>query len=155
MSDVDYSETDDDPTYCPSTEELDDDMSEDDIAGVPPQLLRDSISSDGRVYFHNSQLYAHGNDSEGEENLRRMERGQAPIGSDGLPINLHHGNQEDDAPRVEVLQTFHQRYYSELHPRLGEPSQINRKDFGREREEYWKGWADVYRNQNRENQGDK
>ena len=130
-------------------------MPENDIVGVPSSLLQKSVIEDSKVYFHNSQLYAHGNDSDGEENLRRMSRGQAPIGSDGLPINLHHANQEDDGPRIELLQTFHQQHSSELHPRKGEPSLIDRRGFDTERGEYWRERSRVYREQNREIMEDK
>ncbi len=51
----------------------------------------------------------------GLTNLERAKLGRPPIGSDGMPVNLHHLLQEEPGPVAEVLQSTHQSGYSALH----------------------------------------
>lgn len=45
----------------------------------------------------------------GLTNLQLMSKGRAPIGPDGMPINLHHMTQKHDGAIAEVTQTFIKR----------------------------------------------
>lgn len=156
MTDSDYSELesneDEGSSYHPSMDEsYDDEMSEDEFIGIDGMYLKKSVFFDEMQVYHNSQSYAHGNDSEGEDNLKRMEEGKAPIGEDGKPMNLHHADQTEDGPLVELPATYHQKHYSELHRNMGqEPSQIDRGQFNNSRKRYWKCRAKVYREENRD-----
>jgi len=77
-------------------------------------------------------------DSRGRTNLQRMEQGLAPIGHDGKSINIHHMDQTDIGPVMEISATEHQLRYSEIHSNTGQmPSQIDRPAFDRWRREYW------------------
>ncbi|WP_368292712.1 HNH/ENDO VII family nuclease [Dehalobacter sp. TBBPA1] len=45
-------------------------------------------------------------DARGRTNLQRMDKGLAPIGSDGNPVNLHHMLQTNDGSIAEVTQSY-------------------------------------------------
>ena len=68
-------------------------------------------------------------------------RGNAPISKkDGLPIEIHHLNQNADGPFVEMHATDH-RYgenYKKNHSNYNGASTINRKQFRADKNEYWK-----------------
>jgi hypothetical protein len=67
------------------------------------------------------------------------ERGRAPIGDDGKPVELHHRNQTMDGPLDEMTNKDHRGKgnYRENHPNKG-PSKIDRKSFKTQREGHWK-----------------
>lgn len=54
------------------------------------------------------------------DNLRRMSQGLAPIGTDGLSVQLHHlnGIANDFYNYIEILATEHRKNYSILHSYL-------------------------------------
>ena|GEM_PF-6109126 len=70
---------------------------------------------------------------DGRTNVQRMKEGNAPIGHDGEPVNLHHIGQRDDSTILEIQASRHR---SEPHPYDG-PSRIDRPAFDRWRAEYW------------------
>ena len=75
-------------------------------------------------------------DKQGRTNTQRMEQGLAPIGTD---VNIHHIDQTDNGPVMEITATEHQQNYSKLHTNIGQaPSKINRSKFNKWRREYWK-----------------
>lgn len=77
-------------------------------------------------------------DKQGRTNIQRMEQGLAPIGTDGKSVNIHHIDQTNDGPVMEITATQHQQNYSELHTNKGQmPSQINRTKFNSWRRGYW------------------
>jgi len=77
-------------------------------------------------------------DKQGRTNIQRMEQGLAPIGTDGKSVNVHHIDQTNDGPVMEITATQHQQNYSELHTNKGQmPSQINRTEFNSWRRGYW------------------
>ena len=51
----------------------------------------------------------------GATNLDLMRAGNAPIGLDGKPINLHHILGQEPGSMVELSQTTHQKYSKQLH----------------------------------------
>jgi RHS repeat-associated protein len=71
-------------------------------------------------------------------------RGNAPIGSDNHPVELHHRGQQQDSPLDEMTRTEHRGKgnFSENHSNTGqEPSLIDRKSWKREQKDYWsKEW---------------
>jgi hypothetical protein len=78
-------------------------------------------------------------DSRGRTNLQRMEKGLAPLGPDGEPINLHHLTQTQNGAIAEVEATFHQKYYKTIHINTGKlPSAIDRNIFQKWRRLYWR-----------------
>lgn len=78
-------------------------------------------------------------DKQGRTNIQRMEQGLSPIGRDGKSVNIHHIDQTNDGPVMEITATEHQQNYSQLHTNTGQsPSQIDRKAFNNWRNEYWK-----------------
>ena len=77
-------------------------------------------------------------DRQGRTNIQRMEQGLAPIGTDGKSINIHHIDQTNNGPVMEIMATEHQQNYSKLHTNIGQaPSQINRSEFNSWRRGYW------------------
>lgn len=77
-------------------------------------------------------------DKQGRTNIQRMEQGLAPIGTDGKSVNIHHIDQTNDGPVMEITATEHQQNYSILHINIGQsPSQINRSAFNNWRRGYW------------------
>ena len=70
--------------------------------------------------------------SEDELIAAPAERGQAPIGSDGHPVEIHHEGQDPYGPASEMTRTQHRLgdNFSENHPNTGgAPSAINRAEF--------------------------
>ena len=68
-----------------------------------------------------------------------MQRGNAPIGPDGKPMELHHLNQANEGPVVELTKTFHSENFGTLHinpPTMG--SGISRDAFDTWKTAYWK-----------------
>lgn len=76
-------------------------------------------------------------------NLELMKKGNAPIGQDGKPINLHHLLQTHDGPVAEVTYEFHFGYYKVLHINVGTkyPSGIDKNEFKKWKRKYWKDRA--------------
>lgn len=54
-------------------------------------------------------------EKEGWTNLRFMEAGRPPIGSDGYPIEMHHMYGEEPGQMAELLRTVHQGNKAALH----------------------------------------
>lgn len=81
-----------------------------------------------------------------EDNLARMDRGNAPVGKDGLYINLHHSVQVEDGPIWEISQSKHKKWHRALHINTNDiPSGINRSAFGLLKKDYWKHRAYLIR----------
>jgi len=66
------------------------------------------------------------------DNLARMERGQPPLGYDGMPVQLHHRGQNPAGPLDELSTTTHRMIDHPI-----QPSQIDRNQFAGERKRYW------------------
>lgn len=73
-------------------------------------------------------------------------RGNAPIGSDDYPVELHHRGQKPDSLLDEMTRTDHRLgdNYKKNHPNTGQnPSNIDRKQWKKEQKDYWnKEWDD-------------
>ena len=84
----------------------------------------------------------------GESNLDRMKAGRPPLDADGNKIELHHIGQKPASPLAELTGAEHRSNGNDniLHNKLKE-SEIDRADFGREREDYWKARAQQVENQ--------
>lgn len=80
----------------------------------------------------------------GLTNVERMQQGLAPIGTDSKSVNIHHIDQTDTGPVMEITATEHQQNYGQLHSNTGQhSSQIDRNVFNRWRKTYWKWRGDV------------
>ena len=104
-----------------------------------------TVEFNGKTVTVNSNLFDLNRiDDKGRTNLQRMQKGRAPIGYDGKPVNIHHIDQTDDGPVMEILATIHQQNYSALHQNRGQsPSLINRAKFNSWKRNYWKFRADT------------
>lgn len=64
-------------------------------------------------------------DKQGRTNIQRMEQKLASIGIDEKSVNIHHLDQTNNEPVIEITATEHQQNYSKLHTNTGQsPSQI-------------------------------
>jgi hypothetical protein len=82
-------------------------------------------------------------DADGVSNMQKMELGLAPIDANGEKIELHHINQEANAPFAELTTSEHDNL--SLHPK--KESEIDRYAFRKEREAHWKNRAERFRNE--------
>lgn len=91
-------------------------------------------------YGDDSQIDLSRPDGKGRTNLQRMERGLAPLGSDGLPMNLHHLQQSQQRGGImELSETVHKENHGTLHINTNDiPSGINRSTFNVLKSSYWK-----------------
>ncbi|HHV7361493.1 TPA: HNH/ENDO VII family nuclease, partial [Morganella morganii] len=70
----------------------------------------------GRKVYQRDDLFdPHAIDEYGLTNIQRMQKGRAPIGKDGLEINLHHVTQTEPGPMAEILSSTHSTYDRTLH----------------------------------------
>ncbi len=95
-------------------------------------------------------------DDFGRTNLQRMSKGEAPIGTDGTEVNLHHLTQDEPGSMAEVLSSFHSKNDRVLHmysnqwdkswvwpdgvrrPYSSAPKSMNRGPFNVWKRSYWK-----------------
>lgn len=92
-------------------------------------------------YCNDSAIDVNKKDGRNRSNLKRMQKGMAPIGTDGLPINIHHMQQsETGGGMMELNAKVHSKNHSLLHINSGSniPSGINRGAFNVLRRAYWK-----------------
>ena len=68
-----------------------------------------------RVYQRNDIDFEYVDPDTGISNLNRMRSGNAPIGNDGKPVQLHHVLQKESGPMVEIRETTHEEYNRILH----------------------------------------
>ena len=67
--------------------------------------------------------------------------GNAPtFKQDGTPVDIHHEGQNPNGPFKEMHWQEHRGKgnFKKNHPNLGQPSQIDRKEFEKAKKEYWK-----------------
>ena len=104
---------------------------EETTVGDKPALIRKDIDL-GQV-----------DESTGETNLQRMEKGKPPLDKDGNPIELHHVGQKADSPLAELTKDEHRGKGNDsiLHDKT-QDSEIDRKEFAKEKAEYWKARAE-------------
>lgn len=118
------------------------------------QILLSSVKVNGevrdvsrRVYQRNDIDINYYDEVTGLTNLERMQAGKPPIGSDGKPIQLHHILQKEAGPMVEIRETTHQEYYSQLHGLIEDGASfrndpILNKQYNNFRRSYWKWRAE-------------
>lgn len=107
----------------------------------------DLIKGRTKMTFNGKEVYIDNNlfdpnyvdDLTGLTNQELMAKGRPPIGIDGKPIIIHHLDQTNNGPVMEIKKTQHQQHYSDLHDNTGQsPSLINRNEFNKWRQNYWK-----------------
>ena len=96
-----------------------------------------------RVYQRNDIDFDYVDPNTGRSILDLMRAGRAPIGNDGLPVQLHHVLQTETGPMVEIRETTHEEYSRILHG-LGVKGASFRNDplldrqYSNFRRQYWK-----------------
>lgn len=102
----------------------------------------DRRAFDGMMVYRRDDLFDPRYIKDGKTNLERMRAGNAPIGTDGLPVEIHHLNQADEGPVVEILGDFHDRHSRTIHINGHDiPSGIDRPGFDSWRSRYWRNRA--------------
>ena len=109
-----------------------------------------------KVYQRNNLFDPHRVDADGLTNIQRMKRGNAPIGNDGLEINLHHLTQDEPGSMVEILSSYLSKNDRILHMYSNQwdktwvgpdgtrfrynsaPPSMNRGPFNTWKSKYWK-----------------
>lgn len=102
-----------------------------------------------RVYQRNDIDFHYYDDDHRKTNLERMLKGQAPIGSDGKPVQLHHILQQEVGPLVEIREMTHREYKRILHGLGGNGTSFRNdpvldKQYSNFRAAYWKWRAKQY-----------
>ena len=102
-----------------------------------------------KVYQRNDINFNYVDKDTGETNLQRMLRGNAPIGRDGRPLELHHILQKEVGPMVEIHEVTHKEYKRILHGLKGSGDSFrNDKDLDSQyrnfKRAYWKWRAEQY-----------
>ena len=102
-----------------------------------------TIEFNGKKVTQNDDLFDPNRiDDAGVTNIEKMKMGLAPTGTDGKAVNIHHIDQTNDGPVMEILESAHQQNYKELHSNTGQSkSLIERAEFGKWRRNYWKNRA--------------
>jgi len=80
---------------------------------------------------------------DGWTNLDLMKNGNAPIGVDGRPINLHHILGEEPGAMVEILGSTHSKYHGTLHGLVSDGNSFRnnralKNQYETFRKRYWK-----------------
>jgi hypothetical protein len=69
-----------------------------------------NVEQGGKTYIQRDRTFdPKAVDAKGRTNVQRMEKGGAPIGRDGQPVQLHHTDQRNDGTRVEMTGTEHRK----------------------------------------------
>lgn len=102
-----------------------------------------------RVYQRNDIDFEYVDPDSGMTNLELMERGNAPIGNDGMPIQLHHVLQKESGPMAEVREITHEEYHRILHGLASDGSSFRhderlKKQYENFRRKYWRWRARQY-----------
>ena len=92
------------------------------------------------VIKRNHTFDPHAKDAFGKTNITRMSEGKSPIGKDGTEVQLHHYQQRDKGPIIEMNATEHRSHSSDLHHYTNE-SEIDRQSFNRWKQDYWNNRA--------------
>ena len=96
------------------------------------------ISRSGKlVAERNSTFFPNVKDALGRTNIQRMEKGLAPIGKDGKPVELHHLKQKDNGIIVELTSKEHKVNSKILHS-YKKKSEIKRNFFNKFKNNHWK-----------------
>ena len=118
--------------------------------GMPQQSS--PVAATGRVEFKGKTIVQDNRlfdpnavDGMGRTNLQRMQQGLAPIGHDGRSVNIHHINQTNSSPVMEISGLAHQHGFRALHTNIGQSSSlIDRNAFNQWRREYWQWRANDF-----------
>jgi hypothetical protein len=100
-----------------------------------------TVTQDNSLFDPNAVV-----DDMGRTNIQRMEQRLAPIGYDGTKVSIHHIDQTNTGPVMEISTSVHQQGYSSLHTNVGQsPSLINRSTFDTWRGDYWEWRANDFK----------
>ncbi len=107
--------------------------------------LKESTVNDKPALVRDDIDFNQVDENTGETNLERMKKGKPPLDKDGNPIELHHVGQKADSPLAELNKEQHrgEGNYGALHDNT-QKSEIDRKEFAKEKAAYWKARAEQY-----------
>ena len=112
---------------------------------------------EGRKVYQRDDLFDPSyKDDFGRTNVQRMEEGLAPVGKDGIEVNLHHLTQDEPGSMVELSSSYHSKHDRTLHIYSNQwdksykgadgirhryssaPNSMNRGPFNKWKKGYWK-----------------
>ena len=100
------------------------------------------LKSGRQVTFNNTRVVQRNIFPYNYKNRALMKNGNAPIGYDGRPVELHHLKQNNKGTLIEMLsKNEHQKHTKILHT-SGQASTIERSKFNTFRAQYWKERAE-------------
>lgn len=108
-------------------------------AGLDPQDYRLVRYKDKYVAQRDSTFDPYFRDGQGKPNYKRMGDELAPYDKNGDRVVLHHSDQRDRGPLIEVTTAEHKAILNR-HPR----SEINRRQHDTFRDSYWKRRAEPF-----------
>ncbi len=109
------------------------------IGIVKPDLNRSSKEDGTSIVFRGIEFKSIHAFEPTDDNIARMERGHAPVGKDGLYVNLHHSLQTEDGPIWEIQGSQHKKWHRAIHINPNTiPSGINRNAFSILKSDFWR-----------------
>lgn len=104
----------------------------------------EEVEINGKTVLTRTDIDLDKTDEDGISNRQRMERGLAPLASDGRSIELHHIGQKADSPLIELTPQEHMENGNNkiLHDTRKE-SEIDRREFDKIRIQHWKNRSEL------------
>jgi len=103
--------------------------------------LKEDKINDRRILI-NKDIKLNLKDVKGRTNLKRMEKGLAPLDEDGRPYNLHHIGQKSDSPLAELKDIVHKQNDAILHDKsISTEVHGDNINWDKERSNHWKARA--------------
>lgn len=96
------------------------------------------LNSGRNVVFDKTRIVQRNIFAKSKANKHLMENGNAPVGYDGKPVELHHMKQDNKGTLVEVLSKDEHQKHTKLLHQNNKPSTIKRGKFNNFKQRYWK-----------------
>ncbi len=105
------------------------------------------VGEEHDYFVGNHRYLVHNGDKVPDDKIKAPppRRGSAPIGEDGHPMELHHADQTQGSDLDEMTRTDHRLgdNFKKNHTNTGQDSsQIDRKEFNKQKKDYWKKESD-------------
>ncbi|MGO9570619.1 MAG: HNH/ENDO VII family nuclease [Desulfomonilaceae bacterium] len=107
------------------------------IAGFITVEASRAVFKGKEIIKRNETFNPHSKDATGITNVERMQKGKAPLGTDGNPVQIHHDKQSGRGTLFEVTAKEHKAIPVDR-TKGGGLSPDERKEFNSWRPEYWK-----------------
>jgi hypothetical protein len=109
-------------------------------AGANQRDYRFTSYQGSMVAQRDSTFDPHQRGPQGRTNIERMRDGRPPLDREEKEVVLHHGNQKNEGPMIELTRAEHLNIAVRL-----DPSQINRQESNSFRRDYWRTRAESFK----------